>query len=73
MKARLLCALFGLFSLLGSGCYRQNPYEQFYRARMDGDTKAMKKAYVEILRDEMDRQWWKRNGGYGDWEPEYGR
>lgn len=45
-----------------TGCHRENPYEKFIRARARGDAKAMKEAYIEILRDEIDRQWWERNG-----------
>jgi hypothetical protein len=44
------------------GCHRENPYEKFIRARARGDKKAMKEAYIEILRDEIDREWWERNG-----------
>lgn len=53
------------------GCHEQNPYEKFIRARAEGDQKAMKEAYIEIMRDELDRQWWERNGA--DWYPEPGR
>jgi hypothetical protein len=53
------------------GCYRENPYEKYMRAKMRGDRQAMKEAYVEILRDELDRRWWQENGA--DWYPDPGR